>query len=111
MNPRVVMTTRMLSSAVVLACAVARVSSAQSRVQSSAQSTVPPAATVYPVGVWRGTSVCLVHPSACHDEVVVYRIAPTKTADSLTVDARKVVRGAEEEMGILDCRLVRQTGR
>ena len=26
------------------------------------------------IGVWRGTSICLVRPSSCHDEVVVYRI-------------------------------------
>jgi hypothetical protein len=45
------------------------------------------------VGIWRGTSVCLVRPSACNDDVVVYRIARTNAADSLTMDARKIVRG------------------
>jgi hypothetical protein len=24
------------------------------------------------IGVWRGTSICPVRPSPCHDEVVVY---------------------------------------
>jgi hypothetical protein len=62
------------------------------------------AATTAPVGTWRGTSVCLVRPSACHDEVVVYRIARTTAADSLTVDARKIVGGREQEMGVLSCR-------
>jgi hypothetical protein len=61
------------------------------------------AATVTPVGVWRGTSLCLVRPSACHDEVVVYRIAPVKGSDSLSMDARKIVNGKEEEMAVLSC--------
>ena len=29
-----------------------------------------------------------------------------KAADSLAVDARKIVRGEEQEMGVLACRLV-----
>ena len=62
-----------------------------------------------PVGTWRGTSVCLVHPSPCNDEIVVYRITATK-ADSLAIDARKIVRGVEEEMGVLGCRVAAQTG-
>jgi hypothetical protein len=60
-------------------------------------------APINPVGVWRGTSVCLVHPSACHDEIVVYRIAQGKSADTLTVDARKIVGGEEQDMGVLTC--------
>jgi hypothetical protein len=63
-----------------------------------------------PVGVWRGTSLCLVRPSACNDEIVVYRITPMKTADSVAIDARKIVRGEEEEMGVLACRLVTGSG-
>ena len=34
-----------------------------------------PTAASNPVGVWRGTSLCLVRPSPCNDEIVVYRIA------------------------------------
>jgi hypothetical protein len=64
----------------------------------------PVAATM--VGVWRGTSACLVRPSACTDEVVVYRITQMKTSDSLAVDARKIVGREEQEMGVLGCRLV-----
>jgi hypothetical protein len=56
-------------------------------------------------GTWRGTSLCLVRPSACRDEVVVYRITRTTSPDSLLLDARKIVNGAEEEMGVLACRL------
>ena len=70
---------------------------------AGAQSPSQPAAMT-PVGTWRGTSVCLVRPSSCNDEVVVYRIAHTSAADSLTVDARKIIRGEEQEMGVLSCR-------
>ena len=58
-----------------------------------------------PAGTWRGTSLCLVRPSACHDEVVVYRITRTASPDTLRLDARKIVNGAEEEMGVLACGL------
>ena len=77
---------------------------------ADAQSAPRQRGSVSPIGVWRGTSVCLVRPSPCNDEVVVYRIAPTKSADSLTIDARKMVRGAEEEMGVLTCRFTSGNG-
>ena len=75
-----------------------------------AQSPSPQSAAMTPVGIWRGTSVCLVRPSACNDEIVVYRIAHTQAADSLTVDARKIVRGEEQAMGVLTCRVTSPTG-
>ncbi len=75
-----------------------------------AQSPVQPPALVTPLGIWRGTSVCLVRPSACNDEIVVYRITPMKTADSVAVDGRKIVRGEEQEMGVLGCRFVQLSG-
>lgn len=56
-----------------------------------------------PVGTWRGTSLCQVRPSACHDESVVYRITRTTTRDSLALDGRKIVDAAEVEMGVLGC--------
>jgi hypothetical protein len=96
MNLRVVVVKIHLAG-IALASAVAGTAIAQSPVQ--------PPAHITPVGVWRGTSVCLVRPSSCNDEVVVYRITPMKTADSLSVDARKIVRGEEQEMGVLSCRL------
>src|SRR5215208_8223081 len=77
---------------------------------AGAQSPSRQPAVATPVGTWRGTSLCLVRPSACNDEIVVYRIAPTKAADSLTVDARKIVRGEEEEMGVLACRFTSPGG-
>ena len=57
------------------------------------------------VGVWRGTSLCLVRPSSCNDEIVVYRITRMKTNDSISVDANKIVNGQEEEMGVLSCQI------
>jgi hypothetical protein len=77
---------------------------------ASAQSPSRPPATVRPVGIWRGTSVCLVHPSACNDEIIVYRITQMKAADSVALDARKIVRGEEQAMGVLGCRFVPTNG-
>src|SRR6476469_10025470 len=88
---------------VALAALLARGAGAQSPSQ-------PPAKTISPVGVWRGTSVCRVKPSSCNDEVVVYRITQMKAADSVAVDARKIVRGEEQEMGVLGCRFVLTSG-
>jgi hypothetical protein len=78
--------------------------------QAGAQSPSQQQAATTPVGVWRGTSVCLVRPSPCNDEVVVSRIAQSKAADSLTMDARKIVRGEEQEMGVLSCGFTLPTG-
>ena len=96
MDIRVFRTMRIRLGGLAVASLLARAAGAQSPSRQS------PAMS--PVGIWRGTSVCLVHPSACKDEVVVYRIAHTNAADSLTVDARKIVRGEEQEMGVLTCR-------
>lgn len=72
-----------------------------------AQTPLTPATPATPVGTWRGTSLCLVRSSPCHDEIVVYRITPMKSPDSLSIDARRIVRGEEQEMGTLTCHLVR----
>ena len=42
------------------------------------------------VGTWRGASRCLVRPSPCNDETVVYRITRAGAGDSLSMDARHV---------------------
>jgi hypothetical protein len=87
--------TRIRLAGLVVAISLARGAGARSAPRQPA----PPT----PIGVWRGTSVCLVRPSPCNDEIVVYRITHARSADSLTLDARKIVRGAEEEMGVLTC--------
>ncbi len=97
MNRRVVVAMRIQLAVVALASTLTR--------SAIAQSPVTPPAPITPAGIWRGTSVCLVRPSAWNDEIVVYRITPMKAADSLSVDARKIVRGEEQEMGVLGCRL------
>ena len=53
------------------------------------------------VGVWRGTSLCRVHPSPCKDETVVYRITRVNAGDSLSIDALKIVNGQEFLIGYL----------
>lgn len=62
------------------------------------------------IGTWRGTSRCLVHPSACRDELVVYRISALESADSVALDARKIVGGEEDPMGILPCAVATTSG-
>lgn len=97
MNRPLVVTMRIRLAAVTLVSALAATAGAQAPVRPSAAGTA--------VGTWRGTSLCLVRPSPCHDEIVVYRITPMKAADSVALDARKIVRGQEEEMGVLGCRV------
>ncbi|HVD59264.1 MAG TPA: hypothetical protein VNC11_00205 [Gemmatimonadaceae bacterium] len=78
--------------------------------EAVAQSAYQKPPSITPVGVWRGTSVCLVRPSACKDEVVVYRITRTNAADTLSMDARKIVNGGEQEMGVLTCSFAAPNG-
>lgn len=53
-------------------------------------------------GIWKGTSLCQVKNSPCHDEVVVYHISKAGTDSTYSVRANKVVNGTEEEMGELN---------
>jgi hypothetical protein len=64
-----------------------------------------------PVGVWSGTSICRLRPSPCNDEIVVYRITRKNASDSLSMDARKIVNGQEEEMGSSPAGLARRSRR
>ncbi len=52
-------------------------------------------------GIWKGTSICQVKNSPCHDENVVYHISAGKAPDSFYIQANKIVNGAEEDMGTL----------
>ncbi|HEX7287794.1 MAG TPA: hypothetical protein VF532_16520 [Candidatus Angelobacter sp.] len=56
------------------------------------------------VGDWHGTSLCLVKPSACHDEEALYHVktAPEKPG-GLAMQADKIVDGKPESMGDADC--------
>jgi hypothetical protein len=53
-------------------------------------------------GIWKGTSLCQVKPSACHDENVVYHISRSAIAGTYTIQGSKIVNGVEEEMGVFD---------
>ena len=53
------------------------------------------------IGTWKGTSLCQIKPSSCHDETVVYHISKHTGVDTFYVNANKIVNGIEEEMGIL----------
>jgi hypothetical protein len=56
------------------------------------------------IGTWEGESICTVPDSACHDEHVVYEIAPdAKVPDKLNLNAYKIVNGDRQFMGTLNC--------
>lgn len=52
-------------------------------------------------GVWKGTSICQVKNSPCHDEIVIYYISKDSAGRSYKMTANKVVNGKEEDMGTL----------
>ncbi len=52
-------------------------------------------------GIWKGTSLCQVKNSSCHDEIVVYHISKDSTGKSYEVIANKIVDGKEDYMGTL----------
>ena len=54
------------------------------------------------VGVWKGTSLCQVKNTSCHDENVVYHISKNSSGDSYQVDASKIIDGKEDDMGTLN---------
>lgn len=52
-------------------------------------------------GIWKGTSLCQIKNSPCHDEVVVYHISKDSTGRSYDMIANKIVNGKEEYMGTI----------
>ena len=52
-------------------------------------------------GIWKGTSLCQIKKSPCHDEVVVYHISKDSTGRSYEVIANKIVDGKEDYMGTI----------
>jgi hypothetical protein len=59
------------------------------------------------VGIWKGTSICQVKNSPCHDEVVVYHISKAPGIDTFDISANKIVNSKEEEMGTITCKFNR----
>ena len=52
-------------------------------------------------GTWKGTSLCQVKNSPCHDEVVVYHISKNSNGKTYEMIGNKVVNGKEIDMGTL----------
>jgi len=52
-------------------------------------------------GIWKGTSLCQIKNSPCHDEIVVYHISKDSTGKSYDMIANKIVDGKEEFMGTI----------
>ena len=52
-------------------------------------------------GTWKGTSLCQIKNSPCHDEVVVYYVSKDSTGKSYEVIANKIVNGKEDSMGAI----------
>ena len=55
------------------------------------------------IGTWRGQSLCTLRPSACKDEVIVYRFARGGSDSALVLTATKIVDGREAPLGVVDC--------
>lgn len=54
-------------------------------------------------GTWKGTSLCQVKNSPCHDETVVYHFTKSATEENrYSLQANKIVDGKEEDMGVLE---------
>lgn len=53
-------------------------------------------------GDWRGSSICLVKPSACRDEEALYQIVKAEPL-RYSLKADKIVDGKPVEMGTADC--------
>lgn len=56
------------------------------------------ASDTFLLGSWKGTSLCQVKPSPCHDEVVVYHITTDSTKGLYNIRMNKIVSGEEEFM-------------
>src|SRR6516162_626752 len=55
-------------------------------------------------GTWKGTSICQIKGSPCHDESVVYHIGKSGKENLIEIKANKIVNGAEEGMGTIEFR-------
>jgi hypothetical protein len=72
---------------------------------AAAQSKSPDSACEI-LGTWEGESKCTIRDSPCHDEHVIYEIAPEKdksASNPLKLDGYKVVNGERQFMGTLRC--------
>lgn len=55
-------------------------------------------------GEWHGRSTCLIKPSPCNSEIVVYTIGRDSVyRDSVAINADKIVNGKRDFMGTIRC--------
>jgi hypothetical protein len=59
-------------------------------------------------GTWKGTSLCQVKNSPCHDEQVIYHITKDSSGNSYKVIANKIIAGKEDYMGTLTFTFVQE---
>jgi hypothetical protein len=52
-------------------------------------------------GRWKGTSICQIKNSPCHDEKVIYHISKKAENNSYQIIASKIIEGKENDMGTL----------
>ena len=52
-------------------------------------------------GIWKGTSLCQVKNSPCHDEEVVYYISKLDSSSQCRIIMNKIVNKKEESMGAM----------
>ena len=50
-------------------------------------------------GTWKGTFICQIKPSACHDEINVYHVTKGEKPGTYHIVANKIVNDKEEGMG------------
>ena len=53
------------------------------------------------IGTWKGTSICQVKNSPCHDEIAAYHVLKGDKPGIYQFVMNKIVNGAEEDMGVL----------
>lgn len=54
------------------------------------------------IGTWKGTSICQIKSSPCHDEIAVYHVSKGGKPNVYLMLMNKIVDGKEEEMGTLE---------
>ena len=93
---------RSCTTTLLVIVALAAASGAQTAEKKPAVANAEPAQAL--LGDWHGTSLCLVKPSACHDEEALYHVkALPKQSGKFSVQADKVVNGKPVVMGTTDC--------
>lgn len=53
-------------------------------------------------GTWKGTSICQVKSSPCHDENATYHVSKSAKENTYTFQMNKIVDGKEVEMGVTE---------